>query len=425
MTDEILLLLNGESSNIDISSASIEAYSSPEEAQQAYESGEYAAIISNRPYEETYKTLGANIREELDTPVFSAEPSPELNSFKKLIGDSNKNNPSDTGNMDIYGLMPTLISGIENSPIGVTAAIQDEEGDYPMFYINQGFEELTGYERGEVLGEDCKFLQGEDTEPESVEEIRYGLENSEPVETTIINYTADGEKFCNRLEIWPTEIGEQEVFLGYQKDITETENYRRDLELLTSILRHDLANDSQVISGNIDFLKDRFEEVPKEFSIIEKRLNSIDRKVEKMRQMNNPGNSTVPNHMNLYQKMKNTVNSYEDEATSAGFEINLEEPDEHPFIKGRQHLEDYFGNMLENSIEHSNGDRIGIKWDFYNEKVEVEVSDNGVGMDTSKENWGIGMLTIHKIADNENIDIELDGDDGITFTSIFELLDSR
>jgi hypothetical protein len=36
MTDEILLLLNGESSNIDISSASIEAYSSPEEAQQAY-----------------------------------------------------------------------------------------------------------------------------------------------------------------------------------------------------------------------------------------------------------------------------------------------------------------------------------------------------------------------------------------------------
>jgi PAS domain S-box-containing protein len=73
--------------------------------------------------------------------------------------------------------------------------------DNPIVFASDGFLELTGYERDQVLGRNCRFLQGTDTSQESVEEVRNAIKNGVDVSVTMINYTADGTPFWNKLFI--------------------------------------------------------------------------------------------------------------------------------------------------------------------------------------------------------------------------------
>lgn len=60
--------------------------------------------------------------------------------------------------------------------------------DNPIVYVNQGFVQMTGYEAEEILGKNCRFLQGKDTDAGEVDNIRAGLQNKEPVTVQIQNY---------------------------------------------------------------------------------------------------------------------------------------------------------------------------------------------------------------------------------------------
>ena len=71
--------------------------------------------------------------------------------------------------------------------------------DNPIVYASEGFLELTGYSREEVLGRNCRFLQGTETCPNKVEQVRKAVSNGEDVSVTMINYTADGTAFWNKL----------------------------------------------------------------------------------------------------------------------------------------------------------------------------------------------------------------------------------
>lgn len=73
--------------------------------------------------------------------------------------------------------------------------------DNPIVYASEGFLELTGYSREQVLGRNCRFLQGTDTDSNKVAEIRKGLLNGDDVSVTIRNYCADGTPFWNKLFI--------------------------------------------------------------------------------------------------------------------------------------------------------------------------------------------------------------------------------
>lgn len=108
--------------------------------------------------------------------------------------------------------------------VGAGVVISDpEQEDNPMIYCNKGFEELTGYKAEEILGRNCRFLQGEDTDPQRVERIRKGLKNYETVQVEIRNYRKDGTMFWNELQIYPVYVEnmDQTFFVGVQKDVTQ------------------------------------------------------------------------------------------------------------------------------------------------------------------------------------------------------------
>ena len=115
--------------------------------------------------------------------------------------------------------------------------------DNPIIYANEGFERITGYSIAEVVGRNCRFLQGENTDPEAVEEIRRGLRENRELTVEILNYRKDGTPFWNRLTIDPVRDAEGRVtnYIGIQVDITERRLAQEALQRAKDEL--ELAND--------------------------------------------------------------------------------------------------------------------------------------------------------------------------------------
>jgi len=95
--------------------------------------------------------------------------------------------------------------------------------DMPLIYVNEGFERLTGHSATDVLGHNCRFLQGPETDSETSEQIRAAIREERPCLVEILNYRRDGSAFWNRLSITPVrdEIGTVTHFIGVQSDVTE------------------------------------------------------------------------------------------------------------------------------------------------------------------------------------------------------------
>ena len=104
---------------------------------------------------------------------------------------------------------------------GITIA-DARRPDRPLIYANQGFVRMTGYPLPEVMGRNCRFLQGPDTDPGAALEIRQAVETERECVVEILNYRKDGSTFWNRLSITPVRDGSGRVshFIGIQSDVT-------------------------------------------------------------------------------------------------------------------------------------------------------------------------------------------------------------
>lgn len=136
------------------------------------------------------------------------------------------------------GLIPQVLSAILDQCVnGVTLSDPDLE-DMPIIYANKAFEDLTGYAQDEIIGYNCRFLQGEDREQDARYQIAEALKKSEPVDVTLRNYRKDGTLFFNHLKVVPLFDKKQRVlyYLGVQYDITEQVNANNQIKTLTELL---------------------------------------------------------------------------------------------------------------------------------------------------------------------------------------------
>lgn len=135
------------------------------------------------------------------------------------------------------------------------------QADNPIVFINGAFLDLTGYQPDDVLGRNCRFLQGPDTDKGTVDEVRRALAEHKAVAVDILNYKKDGSRFWNGLFIGPVfdKEGELLYFFASQLDITSrriTEmSYTQAQKMeaigqLTAGLAHDFNNLLQVAIGN-------------------------------------------------------------------------------------------------------------------------------------------------------------------------------
>jgi len=136
------------------------------------------------------------------------------------------------------GLIPQVLSAILDECVnGVTLADPDLE-DAPIVYANKSFERLTGFGQEDIIGYNCRFLQGEDRDQPARFIIAEAMKKHEGVEVTLRNYKKDGTLFHNRLKITPLFDKKNRViyYLGVQYDITKEVGATNEIKELHDLL---------------------------------------------------------------------------------------------------------------------------------------------------------------------------------------------
>ena len=129
--------------------------------------------------------------------------------------------------------------------------------DNPIIFANPAFTAMTGYQPEEVIGRNCRFLQGPDTDPLLVKEAGDAVSKRRPFRGTLLNYRKDGLPFWNELTVSPVFDPEGNLmsFVGLQTDVTERRKLEELRDSLTHMIIHDLRNPLATIIGFLDILK--------------------------------------------------------------------------------------------------------------------------------------------------------------------------
>ena len=95
--------------------------------------------------------------------------------------------------------------------------------DHPVSFVNAAFTRMTGYAAEEMIGRNCRILQGRDTDPEALDRLRRALAQHRSISVTLRNYRKDGRTFWNELAISPItdEQGRILQFVGIMSDVTQ------------------------------------------------------------------------------------------------------------------------------------------------------------------------------------------------------------
>jgi PAS domain S-box-containing protein len=127
---------------------------------------------------------------------------------------------------------------LSSSAEGITIS-DPSQPDNPIIYANEGFERLTGYSCSDVLGKNCRFLQGPETDQSTVDELRTAIQQQRPVMVELLNYRKDGSEFWNRLSVTPIcdTSGKTTHFIGVQSDVTSRRNAEQALHRANAQLK--------------------------------------------------------------------------------------------------------------------------------------------------------------------------------------------
>lgn len=111
-------------------------------------------------------------------------------------------------------------------PMIITDPRQD---DNPIVFVNDAFCRVTGYSRDESIGRNCRFLQGPETDPAAVADVRAAIEQEREISIELLNYRKDGRPFWNSIHVSPVsaEGGALQFFFSSQIDMTEARERER------------------------------------------------------------------------------------------------------------------------------------------------------------------------------------------------------
>ena len=275
---------------------------------------------------------------------------------------------------------------MDEAPIGITLAKPGQD-ENPLIYVNDGFEALTGYGSA-MLGADCRFLQGDETDPETTAAIREAINDEEPIATDILNYRANGQKFWNRLTIAPIHDETDRVthYVGFQIDITERKIRERRLEVMGRVLNHNPRNKMNLIEGYTELLRREVDDESvsqKPLEVISETTDDLMRIAEAVRKIDHTlSESPMDSAVDLRDRLSALVNLMRDRYPAATFTLSLPAADTSldTTVVG---LMTAIEEGVENAVKHNDApnptvtirvERPSAGW------IAVEIEDDGPGI---------------------------------------------
>jgi len=133
-----------------------------------------------------------------------------------------------------YGKLPKELQNLEwlNTVFDFMNAglviVDMQAEDQPVIYANPKFYDMTEYEQEDVIGKNCRFLQGKDTDKKMALEIKEAIRTRKRSKFIIKNYTKNGRAFWNELHLAPvfSEEGVLTHYVGIQHDVTDEMAYQ-------------------------------------------------------------------------------------------------------------------------------------------------------------------------------------------------------
>ncbi len=148
-----------------------------------------------------------------------------------------------------------LVRAVNSASEGVVIT-DPTQLDNPIIYTNPAFLRITGYQFDQVVGRNCRFLQGTDTDPQAIAQLRSAIREQKELKTTLLNYRQDGQPFWNELKIAPvfSDEGKLIYFVGIQTDITDRWTVEQMKDEFISVVSHELRTPLTSIRGAVGLL---------------------------------------------------------------------------------------------------------------------------------------------------------------------------
>lgn len=278
----------------------------------------------------------------------------------------------------------------------------------------KSWSEVVGEKYGSIHSEeDLKALKG------IVERVS---ETGEPRTEEYEFLTEDRWSSRTYSPVESPESGEIEAVVVVSKDITERKKAEKREEFLHSLLRHDVRNKSQVVQSYLELLEDF--DLPEEAREYVKKAEKGSREemdiIEKVRTLREAEEEGVSD-VEICSTIQDCLDSWKSQAERGDVEIITECPGEECVVKGGSLLESVFSNVIENSIQHSEGSKIRVSRESEEDEVICVIEDDGKGIpaeereDIFKRGYttdegrgaGLGMFLVKKILEIYGGDIEV------------------
>ncbi len=150
--------------------------------------------------------------------------------------------------------------------------------DNPVIFTNDSFCRLTGYARDEIVGRNCRFLQGAGSDPATTARIRQAVRDQTSLEIDIRNHRKDGEPFWNRLMIAPVRdaAGDLAYFVASQVDVTLERERLANLEGANAALTARIADRTRALQVSEERLRQLADTIREVFYIVDARTGSVE-----------------------------------------------------------------------------------------------------------------------------------------------------
>jgi len=320
-------------------------------------------------------------------------------------------------------------------PTGVVIADPRLPG-CPITFCNKGYEQITGYSFQDIVGKECRFLDGKDTNKKHIAELQDAMKNERLITTVLKNYKKDGTEFWNEITLSPVKDGNDKLmyWLAFQYDVTARINALEELKsshegLKKAVLSQTevsgaLAKSNSVLLGEISQRR-KFEH---QSSKLRNELVHISR-LTTMGEM-----ATGLAHQDINELTQQAIRITRSDTRALNISIELEEGTIPEIYVDSVQIAQVLVNLLRNSVDailSINNDAteinpsIQVKTNFVNDEILISVTDTGPGFDadiepfkafeSSKENgMGIGLSISRTIVESHDgrLWIEKNNSDG-------------
>jgi PAS domain S-box-containing protein len=304
---------------------------------------------------------------------------------------------------DKLRLLERAVTASTNS-ISITNPSQP---DSPLVYVNPAFERTTGYAAEEVLGCNCRFLQGEDRDQPALGKLRAAIREERHCTVVLRNYRKNGTLFYNELSVYPVRDENDRLmnFVGVQNDITERLRAEEALREIRRAERRRIARDLhdivlQDLSGALQSLR-----------LIHLRFRSSGAGVDLKEEIEALGRASSGLRSAVYdlrhEKERPFVESVEslvelNRQATPEREVRLVVEDEFPRELSREEsveLLRVLQEALRNARRHSGARKVEVRLGTEDGEILMEVSDDGRGFNVASVRSGVGLSAMRERID--------------------------